>query len=331
MSNKIDLIFFEKINHRFKRVSGTRQASGLTNCLNHLVKCVAGTVRCEVDNIDHVHYAIQKYRPKKIVFEALWLNESMIQSIRKSYPNIGIYVHMHSKIDFLSTEGHGFHFMNEYLNNKITIIWNDKSAYDSMYGHVDSIYLPNTYSLRSSELFDQVASKDSLTINAACYGALRPMKNHLNQAIAAIRAADWLNRKLIFHVNLGRSEGGDTVKASLKGLFMMNKKHELISMPWMEEKEFIQHLRGMDIGLQVSLSETFNMVAADYVCAGIPIVVSEQVHWADPECKANPHDTTEIAHKITNQLRLPSTTKNRSRLIGETLHAAHLWSEFVKA
>lgn len=55
----------------------------------------------------------------------------------------------------------------------------------------------------------------------------------------------------------------------------------------------------MNIGLQVSLTETFNIVAADFVSQGIPIIVSEQIDWMPSVYKVrNVNSSCAIQQKI---------------------------------
>jgi hypothetical protein len=67
------------------------------------------------------------------------------------------------------------------------------------------------------------------TINIGCFGAIRPMKNHLMQAVAAIEFAEKNNLILRFHINAGRieSNGSNSLK-NVKSLFGHIPKHHLI-------------------------------------------------------------------------------------------------------
>jgi hypothetical protein len=44
----------------------------------------------------------------------------------------------------------------------------------------------------------------------------------------------------------------------------------------------------MDIGMQVSFSESFNIVTADFVTAGVPIVASDDIEWMPEFLKTSP-------------------------------------------
>ena len=58
----------------------------------------------------------------------------------------------------------------------------------------------------------------------------------------------------------------------------------------------------MHIGLQVTYTETFNIVAADMVSGGLPIVVSGEIPWVSDECKADPNNVRDIVRKMEHVL-----------------------------
>ena len=137
------------------------------------------------------------------------------------------------------------------------------------------------------------------------------MKNHLLQAFAAIDFAEKINKNLHFHVNLGRIEmKGEPILNNLKGLFqhLYERGHRLINHDWTPRNEFLKLCATMDIGLQVSLSETFNIVCADHLSQGIPIVASSEVPYAVPLFTGNPVDTVSITNALI--LAFNSTTLN---------------------
>ncbi len=124
------------------------------------------------------------------------------------------------------------------------------------------------------------------------------MKNHLNQALAAIAFGNEMGLKVYFHINSDRAEdGGDPVLKNLVYAFK-GTQHKLIYHAWMEHEEFICIVNKMDLGMQVSLSETFNIVAADFVWNNIPIVGSDEIDWLDRKYRADPHDIESIIDKL---------------------------------
>lgn len=162
-----------------------------------------------------------------------------------------------------------------------------------------AIHLPNIYIARDYT-YEEPDKSTGYEINIGCFGSIRPMKNHLTQAVAAINFANTIGKSLNFHINGERVEqkGGEVLK-NLIALFKgTNGRHKLIQHPWMDHSTFMNVLRGMDIGMQVSFTETFNIVAADMVVLHIPIVVSKEIDWCFGLYMANPTSTESIERKL---------------------------------
>ena len=88
----------------------------------------------------------------------------------------------------------------------------------------------------------------------------------------------------------------------------------------------------MDICMQVSYSETFNIVAADSINLGIPTVVSDEISWTHPSSFANPNDTIDIKNKLINawQNKHKHIELNKKYLIRYVDKSAKTWIEYLK-
>ena len=255
METKILLI--DKINHKYRRLGDSRmqQASGLTVCLQMIADSVKGIMRVEVDNVDHIMNAIQRFKPEKVLIQSIWIDEESIKSIQHRFPATKLYIQIHSNLPFLATEGYAFTRISEAKRNDVGVIYNDPRAAYAM----DGIYLPNIYNVK---MRDRKHTKEGGCVNVICGGSIRVMKNHVTQAMGAIMYANRKGLKLKFHCNMSRTDGGEEIKQALMGLFAMHPNHSLVSIPWMNHHDFIEYCRDMELGLQVSMSETFNIVAA---------------------------------------------------------------------
>jgi hypothetical protein len=135
-------------------------------------------------------------------------------------------------------------------------------------------------------------------LDVGCFGAIRPLKNQLMQAVAALRFAMLKGKQLRFHINTTRNEqGGNNVLKNIRALFG-GTGYQLIEHGWVAHKEFLQVLTQMDLLLQVSFSETFNIVAADAVAMALPLVTSAEIHWVTPAVKADPTNSEDILQKM---------------------------------
>ena len=156
----------------------------------------------------------------------------------------------------------------------------------------------------------------------------------IQEIIAALKFADIIGRALHFHINIGRVEmKGDPILHNLRGLFegIAENGHQLIIHTWAPHAEFIKIIKDIDIGVQVSFSETFNIVAADMVVTGVPIVVSSEIPWAregiaDPTDSHNIANIMEIAWKNMNS----NVKTNLKGLKTYVRTSKEYWIEFLE-
>ena len=245
---------------------------------------------------------IVSYNPTHVVIEAMWVISDKLRELLslKRHKNRTWIVRIHSKIPFLANEGIAFSWLNKYVElteefKNFIVAPNNKEVARDLKETLGlrTVYLPNVYLPFRYDF--EPTMKEHKHIDVGCFGAIRPMKNQLIQAIAAIKFANRIGKNLRFHINGGRQEQkGDQVYKNLVALFEGHEHHKLIIHPWMPHDKFVHVIRKMDIGLQVSLSETFNIVAADFVDNNIPIIGSYDIEWL-PRCfKTSPNSSTDI-------------------------------------
>jgi hypothetical protein len=194
------------------------------------------------------------------------------------------------------------------------------------------IYLPNYYPV---EYKHKNFNYDKECIDISCFGAIRPLKNHLIQAHAALQFVTRINKTLRFHVNAGRIEmKGEPVLNNLRGLFqqLAGIGHQMINHLWTPKEEFLNLCSSMDIGMQISFSETFNIVGADHVSQGVPFIGSEEIPWLDPKYSANPVDTRDIADKLHTTYCNPDSNifDNQATLAAYSNAIPYVWKQYLK-
>jgi len=162
-----------------------------------------------------------------------------------------------------------------------------------------STYAPNWYPVQPFDSTKLLAWQEEGIAKIALFGAVRPLKNHLTQAVAALKFAEQLGRRLELHINATRVEGyGAPALKNLRSLFSNTPNATMIEHPWLEHDEFLDVLRGMDYSLQVSFSETFNIVSADAASSGVPVVASAQIPWMPPWAAADPNEAEHIVSTL---------------------------------
>lgn len=246
-------------------------------------------------------------KPRICIIEALWVTPDKLRELKKLHPKIIWVIRLHSNTPFLANEGIAFAWIKEYLQmERVIVAGNHRHAIEDLKTICDSkeclkriAYLPNYYDVRCRDapFFSTVDVDEILRIG--CFGALRPLKNQLQQAVAAIAYCDSKNLKLEFHINSSRIENkGDNVLKNLEALFAGNPKHRLVKHEWLPHHEFLNLVKTMDMGMQVSFTETFNIVAADFVAMGKPVLVSKEIDWLPSVYKTNPTDPDDIKKGI---------------------------------
>ena len=256
-----------------------------------------------VDVVDNnsIDREVKFYNPDYVIIEALWVVPEKFEVLTKLYPNVIWIVRLHSEVPFLANEGVAMDWLYKYIEYpNVHIGVNSEDAYEilSLLLNREIYYLPNYYPITKNKNKIKY-EKDKNIVDIGCFGAIRPMKNQLQQAISAIEFGDKINKTIHFHMNTERIEGrGEPILNNIRALFKNNSRHRLIEYPWLDHKEFINIVKKMDIGMQVSFSETFNIVTADLVNNKIPVVVSPEISWVSNLFKANPNSTYEIVHKL---------------------------------
>jgi len=240
-----------------------------------------------VDNND-IDREVSLFKPTMVIIEALWVVPEKFDVLSKLHPNVKWVVRLHSKLPFLSGEGNAMDWIFRCAEKDNVYIGVNSKELEKDLGHVlpvsKILYLPNVYTFPNCPIFvpgfnKHYHGKKELRIGG--FGAIRPLKNQLIQAFAAITYANKLDAKLSYYINTGRVEGyqAKSILKNIRDLFARFPQHKLVEVGWLEHKDFLGLVRHMHLGMQLSYSETFNIVAADFVSNYIPFVGSEDINW----------------------------------------------------
>jgi hypothetical protein len=168
-------------------------------------------------------------------------------------------------------------------------------------------------------------------LKVGCFGALRPFKNHCQQALLAIEFANRINKILEFHINVNEKDNDNAVLQNLRAIFA-DSPHKLIEHPWLPHYRFLNLVSNMDIGMQLSFTETFNIVAADFVHCNIPIVVSKEISWIHWLFKANMSSKKSVFLKmyIAYYGRLFNLQRfNSKKLKKYNIKSINIWMKYI--
>jgi hypothetical protein len=262
-----------------------------------------------VDN-NCIDREVKSFKPEIGIIEALWVVPEKFEVLTKLYPKVKWIIRLHSDLPFLANEGIALEWIvksvkykNVFVSANSDSVQRDLKKYLAAIpgGKYDQkiVFLPNYYKLDCKKLMPYQSTCSNI-INVGCFGAIRPMKNHLVQAAAAVEYAESKNLKCRFHINGGRVEGlGAPVLKNLRSFFDgLGDKHELVEHGWLEKEDFMKLIDTMNFGMQVSFSETFNIVTADFVNQNVPIVTSKEVDWMPLIFTTDPTNTASVIRGI---------------------------------
>jgi hypothetical protein len=69
----------------------------------------------------------------------------------------------------------------------------------------------------------------------------------------------------------------------------------LVESPWEPWASFRRTVAAMDLCMQTSFTETFNLATADATAEGVPVVVSSAIEWAPSHWMASVDDAADCA------------------------------------
>jgi hypothetical protein len=287
---------------------------------------------------------VTAYKPTHVFIEGYWVVPEKFDVLKPLHPKVQWIVRCHSEVPFLAQEGIAMEWTFNYWKRGIAVAGNAPRIhkelqllahnYPERAASVSKLtpYLPNYYPITDQVWIHHSPWRRRTELNIGCFGAVRPMKNHLAQAIAAIEFANFLELPLKFHINLGRNEMmGANVLKNLRGLFDNVANAELVEITWTNHDEFLDVIRGMDMCLQVSFTETFNIVTADTVVVGVPVVTSPEIAWASKSTWADPTSTDNMVCKMKDVWvnARKYCRESLDGLAGYSLRSITDWTEFL--
>ena len=313
-------------------------STGLYNSAKFMNDMLLG---CGIDSVlevaidnNCIDKLIQQHNPTHVIIEALWVVPTKFSVLQKLHPRVKWIIRLHSEMPFMAGEGMAMDWLGDYAKFKnIVVACNAPRMLREVQlylGKNKVIYLPNFYpqAYKKKEL-----DTEKYWIDICCFGAVRPLKNHMIQAFAAIEFAEKLGKQLRFHINAGRIEmNGSPVQNNLKGLFqhLHEKGHKLINHQWTPREEFLELCSQMDIGLQCSFSETFNIVGADLTSQGIPLIGSSEIPWSSYFNNADPTNSEDICRALMKAYKHPQLNvfRNQYHLKRYTNKTKNIWTKY---
>lgn len=236
-----------------------------------------------------------------VVISAPWIPSPEMQALVRDFPETSFAVTCHSNVGFLQADANGVALVRQAMeierstpnfrlagNSHKFCQWIER-AYS-----VPCTFLPNLYYLDSTTNPHRPSWQGG-TLRIGAFGATRPLKNFMSAAGAALEIAQQLRADTELWLSSGRTEGGgDTILRAAREMLRGVPNITVRENGWQTWAQFRNTVAHMHLLLQPSYTESFNMVTADGIAAGVPSVVSEAIDWVPKHWTANVDDVCEI-------------------------------------
>jgi|LauGreDrversion4_2_1035121.scaffolds.fasta_scaffold00842_20 hypothetical protein len=296
----------------------------------------------QVDSENAISTHIENYQPNFCFIEAIWVSPEKINELTLAYPHVVFIIRLHSLTPFLAVEGNAFAWIYAYSSmaktkNNLSIACNSRnmcedinSVYNYYPAHIPNIYYPNINVDPDSSYGKRDRDRN---LNIGCFGALRILKNHTQQAVWAVEFANKNKKHLYFHINVPEYEQleGSPILNNLRAIFN-GSIHTLVEHTWYGHEQFLELVKTMDFGMQISFTETFNIVAADFVHCNIPIVTSKDIPFINRLHKVDLNDKSDVMWAMwwANRGRLARVHKlNNLLLESHNERATEIWLRVI--
>ncbi len=237
-----------------------------------------------------------------VVISAPWIPSAEIQAMLSEFPDVAFAVNCHSNVGFLQADSNGVKLVREAMEierstHNFHLAGNSAKFCDWVQRAfaVPCAHLPNLYYLDEHVNPHRPLFRGGV-LRIGVFGATRPLKNFMSACGAALQIAQELKAETEIWLSAGRAEGGgEVVLRSAKEMLRGLPHVRIVENGWQTWSQFRTTVAHMHLLLQPSYTESFNMVTADGIAAGVPSVVSAAIDWAPDAWTAQADDVVDIA------------------------------------
>lgn len=260
------------------------------------------------NNVDVVE-SIDKYQQENnhklthVIISAPWLSAYDMEALLQHFCYIKFLILSHSNVGFLQADPWGVELFRRYIELGKTYdnieVGGNSERFAKWLGqayYTKAVLLPNLYPI-AKEVSVKPAWDGRSALKIGIFGAPRAQKNFMTAAAAAILIQRRLGVKVELHMNADTEDQHNVVSLAIGQMTQDLDGIELVKHNWAYWNDFIKIIASMDLLLQPSYTESFNMITADGISVGVPSVVSSAIFWAPSAWKAETDDCTDIAEK----------------------------------
>ncbi|HTW58862.1 MAG TPA: glycosyltransferase [Terriglobales bacterium] len=270
-----------------------------------------------------------------VVVSAPWIPTQQLSLMAHKYPDVQFTVLSHSNVGFLQADPRAIALLREgadlerarpnfhiAANSRALRNW-WQAAYQT-----PMLLLPNMYPFEAAR---GRRTWSGGTLRIGCFCAIRPYKNVLTAAAAALEVGVRLRASdLEFWMSGGRTEGGGTMAEAIHQMYVNVPRAKVVRNDWESWPQFLGTVGSMDLLIQPSYTETFNMVTADGIARGVPSVVGEAIAWAPKNWMAATDSACDLADRAVALLHDPSAIEQGVEALNSSNEAAmREWKKFL--
>jgi glycosyltransferase involved in cell wall biosynthesis len=244
-------------------------------------------------------------RPTHVILAAPWIPTHEVELTAAEFPEVSWVVVSHSSVGFLAADPHAIRLLRQTADlqlstHNVFVGGNSPkfTAWATEAWGVNAVCLPNLYNL--DETFPRHDRRwQGGALRLGLFGANRPLKNFLTGAAAAVVLARSLHVPVELLLSTGRNEGSDG--RALEEMTENIANLKVTRTGWLPWASFRSLLRTVDLVFQVSYTETFNVVTADAIAEGVPVVASDAIDWVPHWWQARadePLDAVRVAERL---------------------------------
>jgi hypothetical protein len=271
-----------------------------------------------------------------VVISAPWIPAVELMKLTTEFPRVQFAMNCHSNVGFLQADASGVKLVGAAMEVQrgtanFLVAGNSRKFVDwasETFGF-PIIYLPNLYFLEGeTERLRPPFHGDLLRVGA--FGATRPLKNLMSAAGAALTISRLLGVDLELWINSGRDEGGGCILRAIDELYAITRHATIVKAGWSSWHDHRKTVARMNLLINCSYTESFNMVTADGVAEGVPSVVSDAIGWAPAYWRASVDDVLEIARVGRHLLFDPRAPRDGYRALRRhNSEGVRAWKDFL--
>lgn len=277
-----------------------------------------------------------------VVVQAIWVPVTLFAELTWQFPDTQFSATCHSNVGFLQAEPRAITLFKEYLNlERETVNFHAAGNSHRFCRTIEEAftepctYLPNMYWLHHKHGESRRPWREiGGTLRIGIFGAPRVQKNMLSGIMASVEIASNMGAFTEIYISSGREDGGpqraNAIRQGCKNVVAGLPNIKLIEAPWSNWTQFLKLVGHMNMLIQVSYSESFNIVTADGCAEGVPSVVSSAITWAPQSWMAEVDDSSDIARAGCQILNDPmSAIHGFKHLKRHNKQSEHAWLSYL--